>query len=62
MHSPAGVWRPVLGVWGAGTGATGECGIHESWDGEMWHNQIVPRFAMVFQDRSHLPRGHTKYS
>ena len=26
----------------------------EIWYGEVWHNKIVPHFAMVFKDRSHL--------
>ena len=27
-------------------------GRGEIWDGEMWHNKIVPHLAMVFSDRS----------
>ena len=34
-------------------GSFGRC---EIWNGKTWHNKIVPHFAMVFTDRSHLLR------
>ena len=36
---------------GGGGGGFGRCEIQNS---EMWHNKIVPHFAVVFKDRSHV--------
>ena len=36
-------------------------GIGEIWNDEIWHNNIVPKFAMVFKNQSHLFRCRGGY-